>query len=249
MKKSVQEASDLDGYDDLRPEDQATVIKAWQDGHVADEDIPDSARKPADEDGEEKPKKTKKAAVKKKANESDGEAAEKPKKAKATAKVRTLTFKWSRSFDIYLQKAVKESEDEAAQEEEEEEKPKKKRAPTKKKAEPKEKAAPKKRASKKKKEVSSLFCLPPVQHQLLLSRSLMRNLEKISPKSSRRCLPALQTTTRKKLRRRNPKRRLPPGNRPLRRKKKPKLNPNRNLRLKRRRVLFFPSSFASSLQT
>ncbi|KAF8156779.1 hypothetical protein B0H34DRAFT_642276, partial [Crassisporium funariophilum] len=54
MKKSLDEASDLDGYDDLTAEDKAKIIKAWQDGHVADEDIPDSARKPAEEEGEEK---------------------------------------------------------------------------------------------------------------------------------------------------------------------------------------------------
>ena len=67
MKKSLGEGSELDGYDQLKPEDQARVIKAWQDGHVADEDIPDSARKAADEDGEEKPKKAKRAPAKKKA--------------------------------------------------------------------------------------------------------------------------------------------------------------------------------------
>jgi hypothetical protein len=87
MKKSFGEGSELDGYDDLQPEDQAKVIKAWQDGHVADEDIPDSARKPADDDGAEKPKKTRKAPAKKKAAESDGEAEERPKKKATAAKV------------------------------------------------------------------------------------------------------------------------------------------------------------------
>ena len=81
MKKSFEEASDLDGYEDLKPEDQARVIKAYQDGHVADEDIPESARKPADEEGEEKPKKGRK----KKADDDEGESAEKPKKAKASS--------------------------------------------------------------------------------------------------------------------------------------------------------------------
>ena len=88
MKKSFEEASELDGYEDLKPEDQAKVIKAWQDGHVADEDIPDSARKPVDEDGAEKPKKAKKAPAKKKALESDGEPEERPRKKAVTAKVR-----------------------------------------------------------------------------------------------------------------------------------------------------------------
>lgn len=84
VKKSFEEASELDGYEALKPEDQARVIKAYQEGHVADEDIPESARKPADE-GEEKPKK---AGRKKKADDDEGESTEKPKKAKAsTSKV------------------------------------------------------------------------------------------------------------------------------------------------------------------
>jgi hypothetical protein len=80
VKKSFAEASELDGYDDLKPEDQARVIKAYQEGHVAEEDIPESAKKPADEEGEDKPKK---GGRKKKADEDEGETSEKPKKAKA----------------------------------------------------------------------------------------------------------------------------------------------------------------------
>jgi len=84
VKKSFEEASEIDGYDALSPEDQARVIKAYQEGHVADEDIPESAKKPAD-DEDEKPKK---AGRKKKADDDEGEPAEKPKKAKAsTSKV------------------------------------------------------------------------------------------------------------------------------------------------------------------
>ena len=57
MKNSFGEADDLDGFDELKDEDQERVQKAWEEGHVADEDIPDSARKPAgngenDEDDE-----------------------------------------------------------------------------------------------------------------------------------------------------------------------------------------------------
>ncbi|KAJ7698678.1 hypothetical protein B0H17DRAFT_836294, partial [Mycena rosella] len=40
------EAAELDGFDDLEDADKARVTKAWEEGHVADEDIPDSARKP-----------------------------------------------------------------------------------------------------------------------------------------------------------------------------------------------------------
>jgi hypothetical protein len=56
MTISFGEGSEFDGYCELRLEDYAKVVKGWQDGHVADEDIPDSARKrnPADEDGGEK---------------------------------------------------------------------------------------------------------------------------------------------------------------------------------------------------
>lgn len=92
MKKSFDAASELDGYEDLRPEDQKKIDKAWEDGHVADEDIPESAKKPAGEDGdeEEKPKKTK-APPKKKAKKADSDgdeddADEPPKKKRAPPK-------------------------------------------------------------------------------------------------------------------------------------------------------------------
>jgi len=42
------EPDDLDGVDELRPEDQAKIITAYQTGSVADAVIPDSARKPKD---------------------------------------------------------------------------------------------------------------------------------------------------------------------------------------------------------
>jgi hypothetical protein len=107
MKKNFEDPAELDGYEDLKPEDQEKINKAYEDGHVADEDVPESARKPdADEEDEEKPKK-KAAPRKKKTDDDDGE--EKPKKARAPRK--------------------KKTEDDDA-----EEKPKKKRAPPKKKA-------------------------------------------------------------------------------------------------------------------
>jgi hypothetical protein len=80
MKKSLDEASDLDGYDTLNAEDKEKVDKAWIDGHVADEDIPESAKKPAGEEGEEDKPKRKKAAAKK-TNEEGGD---KPKRARVT---------------------------------------------------------------------------------------------------------------------------------------------------------------------
>ena len=84
MKKSFESAEELDGYEDLKPEDQEKVNKAWEEGHVADEDVPDSAKKP-DDDEEEKPKK-KRAPVKKKAKKDEDGDEEKPKKKRAPVK-------------------------------------------------------------------------------------------------------------------------------------------------------------------
>jgi hypothetical protein len=60
VKEIHPEASDLDGYEDIGDENQAKLIKAWQEGHVDEEDIPESARKPADggEEGEGSGKKS-----------------------------------------------------------------------------------------------------------------------------------------------------------------------------------------------
>ncbi len=61
MKKSFEAADELDGFEDLNEDDQGKIRKAWEVGHVADEDIPETARKPAGEEDadedEEKPKK------------------------------------------------------------------------------------------------------------------------------------------------------------------------------------------------
>jgi hypothetical protein len=99
MKKSLDEPSELDGYDELKPEDQAKIVKAWQEGKVDPADVPESARKPeaGDEDEEGGEKRKKKAAPKKApkkkaddAEEEEGvEAVEKPKKSRAKAKVGT----------------------------------------------------------------------------------------------------------------------------------------------------------------
>ncbi|CDO71198.1 hypothetical protein BN946_scf184845.g69 [Trametes cinnabarina] len=61
MKEKFDEADELDGFEDLNEEDQERIKKAWEEGHVAPEDVPETARKPegeGDEDeDEEKPKK------------------------------------------------------------------------------------------------------------------------------------------------------------------------------------------------
>lgn len=60
MHKQFESASELDGYDELKPEDQAKVDKAWEEGKVADEDIPATARR--EEGEEEKAERTRKKA-------------------------------------------------------------------------------------------------------------------------------------------------------------------------------------------
>lgn len=99
MQELYSEPSDLDGFDELNPEDKEKVRKAFQDGHVADEDIPESAKKEGaageeDEDEEaDKPKK-KAASRKRKDTEAEGEAAtEKPKRSRTTkAKVSQISL-------------------------------------------------------------------------------------------------------------------------------------------------------------
>ncbi|PFH47702.1 hypothetical protein AMATHDRAFT_151459 [Amanita thiersii Skay4041] len=93
MKSQFNDPSELDGYDELRPEDQERISTAFEEGHVAEEDIPETAKKEgagedvSEEEGEDKPKKKtapKKAAAKKSKDEgAEGEAVEKPKKPRA----------------------------------------------------------------------------------------------------------------------------------------------------------------------
>ncbi|BGP53039.1 hypothetical protein JCM8202_004123 [Rhodotorula sphaerocarpa] len=137
LKADFEEPDEVDGFEELTPEDQEKFRKAYAQGHVDDEDIPDSARKEPelDEEGNpvESPKKGRgKAAAKGKGGkkkkdeeaEAEGDDAEeeevKPKK-KAPAKKR----------------AAKKAESEEEGEDEETEKPKK-RAPAKKRAAKKE---------------------------------------------------------------------------------------------------------------
>jgi hypothetical protein len=94
MQELYSDPSDLDGFDDLKPEDKERIRKALQDGHVAEDDIPPSAKKEGaaaegtegegEDEGEEKPKK-KAASRKRKDTEAEGEAAaEKPKRSRTT---------------------------------------------------------------------------------------------------------------------------------------------------------------------
>jgi NADH:ubiquinone oxidoreductase subunit len=96
IKNSAENPSDLDGYEELNPEDKEKVNKAWEEGKVAPEDIPESAKKPQgdDEEGdEEKKSKSKKDAA------AAGE--DKPKRARSSKKVGTSKLKavlWLSSF-------------------------------------------------------------------------------------------------------------------------------------------------------
>ena len=64
LKKRHAEASDIDGFEEISEEDQRRVEKAYEEGHVADEDIPDTARKPAEDDKDKVEGKKKKASKK-----------------------------------------------------------------------------------------------------------------------------------------------------------------------------------------
>lgn len=71
MKKSFDEADELDGFEELNDDDQEKIRQAWKEGHVAEEDVPESAQKPAkdadevdDEDEEDAKPAKKKAAAK-----------------------------------------------------------------------------------------------------------------------------------------------------------------------------------------
>ncbi|KAI6006690.1 hypothetical protein F5J12DRAFT_832361 [Pisolithus orientalis] len=77
------DVEELDGFDELRDEDKDRLRRAFEEGKVADADVPPSAGKPAagDTTEGEKPKK-KRAPAKKKTEAEEGDE-EKPKKAPA----------------------------------------------------------------------------------------------------------------------------------------------------------------------
>lgn len=85
MKKSFSKADELDGFDELQPADQDRIRKAWDDGHVPDEDVPETARKPEKVDDADEEAKPKKKRASKKDDEGD---VPKPKKPRTTKKVR-----------------------------------------------------------------------------------------------------------------------------------------------------------------
>jgi len=88
MKEKFSNPDDLDGFEDLNDEDKERVRRAWDQGHVDDDDIPPTARKPADAEGDEDKPKKKRAPAKKKA-EAEGDEEEKPKKKRAAKSKKT----------------------------------------------------------------------------------------------------------------------------------------------------------------
>ena len=90
IQSSAQNPTDLDGYEDLKPEDKEKVNKAWEEGKVAEADIPESAKKlqgddeKADDDTTTKGKK----ASAQKAAAPDGE--DRPKRARSSKKVGSI---------------------------------------------------------------------------------------------------------------------------------------------------------------
>ena len=53
MKEIFDDADDLDGFEDLKDEDQEKIRKAWEDGKVDPADIPESAKKPEEDEDED----------------------------------------------------------------------------------------------------------------------------------------------------------------------------------------------------
>lgn len=141
IKNSVGDVEDLDGFDDLKDDDKDRLRHAFEEGKVADADIPATARKPADEEGEKSKKK--RAPAKKAEADTDEGGEERPKKAPAR-----------KSRAKKAPAASSEAEDGV----EFEEKPKKarpaKQAAAAKKAPAEKKAPAKKKATKKKQEES-----------------------------------------------------------------------------------------------
>jgi len=121
---------DLDGFEDIGDEYQEKMRKAWENGEVAPDDIPESAKKPKEGEDTEavgsssSPVKDKKAVKKKSAKAADDEEEPKPKKAKKSKKAVT-----SDDDDVEppkVRKAAKTSakHEHSEDEEDEDEKPK-----------------------------------------------------------------------------------------------------------------------------
>jgi len=90
MKSQFESADELDGFDELKDEDKERIRKAWEDGKVADEDIPETARKAAGDEAEDEEDKPKKRAPARSKKDASGEDGEKPKRKRAPAKAKKV---------------------------------------------------------------------------------------------------------------------------------------------------------------
>ncbi|KDE05424.1 hypothetical protein MVLG_04219 [Microbotryum lychnidis-dioicae p1A1 Lamole] len=140
VKNKIDKAEDIDGFEDLREEDQERVKKAYETGHIAPEDIPESA-KAKDEEGDESPAdegrpakeghsspnkrapapKAKSKSKKAQAEDEEELEEEKPKKKKTAALAKKRAKKEATPDEDSEEEAEAVSTDE-------EEKPKKKKA-------------------------------------------------------------------------------------------------------------------------
>ena len=78
-KRSFENVKDLDGFEELREDDQEKLKAAWEAGHVADDDIPPTAKK-SDGDGEEEIPKERASEKKKEADNNKED--EKPRRSR-----------------------------------------------------------------------------------------------------------------------------------------------------------------------
>ncbi|KIJ45019.1 hypothetical protein M422DRAFT_251674 [Sphaerobolus stellatus SS14] len=173
IASSLNSADDLDGFEDLKDEDKERVRKAVEEGKVADEDVPESAKK-TDADGEEaeeKPKR-KRAPPKKKAkkDEDEDEDDEEEEKLKKKASAKKAPAKKAPAKKAPAKKVTKKKDSDSEEEnfaddidkisddedddEDAEAGKKRKRPAPKKKVEPKKPAAKKPASRKAKKPVS-----------------------------------------------------------------------------------------------
>jgi hypothetical protein len=135
IKEKVGDANEVDGFEDLKPEDQEKITKAFENGKVDPADIPDTAKKPEvegddAEEEEEKPKK-KAPAKRKKKEEEEGDGEEKPKKAPAKRKKKDEE-EGDEEEKPKKKPTKRKKKDDDEEGDEAEEKPKKKAAPRKK---------------------------------------------------------------------------------------------------------------------
>jgi len=100
IKKEWPDVTEIDGYDEIPESYQEKVAKAWEDGHVAEEDIPESAKYLPGEEPQRSPKKSKKTAGE------ETEDGEKPRAESTGGKKRKAEAKKEADEDVADEKDV-----------------------------------------------------------------------------------------------------------------------------------------------